>query len=211
MIIILFCIFLSGFEGIFECLFLGIGKTKYTAVSNLLEQITQMVGVFLLLLLFNKPDMSVTAALICIGMVISEIPVVIWLVLMYRKEMRGKAIQKQLPKTRRRTLKKILEIVLPVNFSTVATNLLSSASVVLLPKRLVASGMTKTAAISALGEVSGMAMPLVTLPMILISSLSTVLMPTISKSSATEDEKDVRRKVRKSFQVTGFWPFRQRR
>ncbi|MCI8623516.1 MAG: oligosaccharide flippase family protein [Provencibacterium sp.] len=199
MVLLLACIFLSGFEGIFESLFLGIGKTHYTAISNILEQVAKILLILFLLTRFGREgDYSRTAVLLSIGMTLCEIPVLIWLLAVYRRESRraGKARQKG-------KAPRVLPVATPVAFSAVVTNLLASASVVLLPQRLQRAGMTAEAALSALGVVSEMALPLITLPMVLVRSLSNVLMPVISQSSARGQRANVERKVQKSFQATG--------
>lgn len=73
-------------------------------------------------------------------------------------------------------------IVLPVTGAAVVNNLLGSASSVLLPQRLMLSGMSRTEALSELGVISGMAMPLLIFPIALISSVCTVLMPEVSRA-----------------------------
>lgn len=192
------CLFLSGFEAIFESLFLGIGQTKYTAVSNLLEQgIKIFVILFLLRTWGSVQDPVRTASLIALGMVLCEIPVLIWLCWMYIRLCRKGDGRKTSWKPR------VLPAALPVCASSVVTNLIASASVVTLPQRLTLSGMSRSEAISTLGVVSNMALPLLLLPMVLIRAMSNVLLPTISMSAARCNQADIRRKVRKSFQATG--------
>lgn len=199
MLLALCCIFLSGFEGIFESVFLGVGKTKYTAISNLLEQAVKIFVILGLVWSFGKEGQyGRTAALIMLGMTLCEIPVIIWLLTVYYKEvLKGGGDRSQ-----RRSLR-VLYVAWPVSFSGVITTLISSASVILLPSRLMVAGMTKTEAVSALGIVSEMALPLITLPMVLIRSLSNVLLPTISRSMAHNNNANVGRKIQKAFQATG--------
>lgn len=202
LIISLFCIFFNGFEGIFESLFLGIGKTNYTAISNLIEQIAQMFIVLLLLYTCGNPaNAGLTAALIMLGMTLSEFPVLIWLTSVYRYQISSKC--EGAIKRSKSMSKKLFSIAAPVSVTEVATNAISSASTVLLPTRLVAAGMTNSQAISTLGVISGMAMPLITFPMVLIRSMSSALLTNISQSKAAENYQDIRRKIRKSFQATG--------
>lgn len=196
-------VFLIGFEWTFEALFLGIGKTKYTAVSNLLEQFSKIVLVSALLLwLGHSEDYGQVAFYIMLGMTLSEIPSVVWLLVSYRRRVLS---QGGAQSAAGEEPLKILPLALPVSVSAVVTNLIASASVVILPGRLIASGLSSGEALSALGVVSEMALPLITLPMVLIRAMSSVLLPTISRSISQSNGADVRRKVQKSFQATGLF------
>lgn len=203
LIIFMGVIFLAGFEGIFESLFLGIRKTKYTAISNLLEQGVQFAAVLGLLYCLRNGDHARTAALIVSGLVVSEIPVVIWLSLAYRHELCGRNACPRPRKVGRGLFTRILAIAFPVSCSSVFTNILSAASTVLLPQRLMCAGLSRQEAVSALGIVSGMAQPLITLPMVLATSLANVLLPHLSQSLSQGRREDVRRKIQKAFQATG--------
>lgn len=204
-VVILVCLFLTGFEAIFESLFLGIGRTKYTAISNLLEQIVKIFVILFLLSRWGKDgDNARTAVLISIGMTISEIPVLIWLLSVYRREIvKGRGVIPHKIKKNCARHMRILPIAIPVSMTSVVTTLLSSATIVLLPGRLMTSGMTKVEAVSALGIVSDMALPLLMLPMVLIRSMSNILLPNLSMSTARHNGPDIERKIQKSFQATG--------
>ena len=66
------------------------------------------------------------------------------------------------------------KIVLPVSFSALLANGMASAGAVILPSRLVISGLSRADAVAELGVVSGIASPIMLLPIALLSSLCTV-------------------------------------
>ena len=211
LVIVLFAIFFSGFEGIFEALYLGIGQTKYTAISNLIEQATQMVAVLLLLAVVGTNRLERTAMAMAGAAVISEIPVVIWLVFIYWRLM-GK--RNEASQIRRRPDRcaghmwlSILSISLPVTVTAIVTNAIGSVSTIILPKRLVAAGLTHKEALSELGIISGMAMPLLLFPMVLVSSLASVIMPNLSARLGRDEAAAIKRKIRKSFEAVGLIGF----
>lgn len=207
LLIILVVVFFSGFEGIFEALFLGLKKTKYTAISNLIEQTTQMGVVLLLLSFVGSAHLEKTSAAIAFGAVLSEIPVVAWLVFVYRREVLKKGAPRLVPhspsKGKDHMWMSILSISVPVSTTSIITNAIGSISTILLPKQLVLAGLSHKEALSALGIISSIAMPLITFPIVLISALSTVIMPTLSKNLAQNNHLSIQRKVQKSFEATG--------
>ncbi len=200
--VIMACIFLTGFELVLESVFLGINKTKYTAVSNLLEQVVQMAVVIFLLVQFGGEDPGRSALLICIGMAFSEVPVVIWLVVSYKRVVLRLPSPQNAPKPEiKPLLGRITRIALPVMLGGTIQTLIASAGTVLLPQRLMAAGLSESEAVGQLGIITGMAVPLMSFPMLFLTALSTVMLPTVSHSLALGRQNDLRRKIRKAIQA----------
>ncbi|MGM9613079.1 MAG: polysaccharide biosynthesis C-terminal domain-containing protein, partial [Butyricicoccus sp.] len=141
------------------------------------------------------------AFLIFVGMSLSECVSAALLTRIYHKRIHvPRAARQPLPKG---FGQEFAGIVLPVTGAAVVNNLLASAASVILPQRLVLSGMTRAEALSELGIISGMAMPLLMLPAALISSVCTVILPEISRSRARGDAGRIDALTRKAVGVTG--------
>lgn len=74
----------------------------------------------------------------------------------------------------------------------------SVISTLLVPKRLIVAGFTYSQALSLIGKYSSMAMSIVTFPIIIVSSINTMLIPDLSQTlskgnylSATKRIRDV--------------------
>lgn len=197
--IMLICLFLTGFENIIKSLFVGTGRVQYAAVSETGEQIVRIVAVITLLALFGKGDYGRIAALIMLGMAVSECFSSSFLGILYRKHFGKLARTRADPGL----LRHVLDIAAPLSIAAVFINLISSAGSVILPQRLVASGMGEAEALSALGVISGMASPLILLPIALISAVGTVLVPSITAAQARGDMPRVRALTDKAMTVTG--------
>lgn len=199
--IMLICLFLTGFENIIKALFLGTGRVQYAAASETGEQVIRMLAVVALLAAFGKGDYGRIAALIMLGMALSECFSAGFLGVLYRKHIachgRGKV------KADAGLLSGTLDIAVPLSLAAVASNIVSSASAVILPARLVCAGLTRSGALSALGVVSGMAGPLITLPVALVGALSAVLVPSITAAQARGDLRRVCALTDKTLAVTG--------
>ena len=202
--VMLACVFLTGFELILESVFLGLKRTRVTAISNVLEHLTQAMVVVLILELVKPTDPGVIAGYIVFGMLISEIPVVVWLGFSYARLLReGPRRPKPPPEERRAVWRKVLKYALPVTAGGALTTGIASLGTVLLPRRLAAAGLTESEALSQLGVITGMAMPLMSLPMVFLSALSTVLLPAISGSRSRGAQRELERKIRKAVQAVG--------
>ena len=199
LVLVMVCLFLTGFENIFKSLFIGIQRVKYTAISETGEFLLRITAVLLLLVRFNSSDFGLTALLIVAGMVISEVFSVIFLFTMYRREpcsVSGKIKDDGL-------VREMVGIAVPVSAASLIVNILGSVNTLLLPHRLMASGLSRGDAVSALGVISNMAGPLITLPMAIVGALCSILMPSIAVSHSLARKGDVSKKIQKGYFITG--------
>lgn len=70
------------------------------------------------------------------------------------------------------------------NFSKLIVNVLDLAESLIIPSRLVVSGLTHSEAMSEFGKMLGMAVPLAYMPAVITSSLSTTVLPAVSEAAA---------------------------
>ena len=203
LLIVLPCLFCTGIENILKNFFFGSGYLKPPIVSELTEQSVRFAAVAVLLLTFRPQDAGCASALIVCGMVISEIGSVYILTHCYRKSQRKlPPIVGPCP-----VLREISAIAAPIALSALLNNILASANSILIPQRLIASGMEKSAAISSFGVLFGMTMPLLSLPIAVISALTVVMVPKMSEGIARGSPSDLRRHAGKAIQTTGLLAF----
>lgn len=195
--ILILCILLTGVENIIKSSLIGIKKVKYTTFSEITEQILRVIIVLCLVYKFSDGNYAKIPVLIILGMTISEIFSVIFLGACYQK------IFKTDKKYFEKTFVDVLKVSLPVSIASAINNVIASASTVVLPVMLMKAGFSNSQALSELGIISSIAMPILVLPIAIISSYSLVVMPNISKSMAHSNYQNVTRKINKSFEATG--------
>ena len=200
--VMLACLFLTGFENIIKSLFVGTGRVQYAAVSEVGEQLIRIFAVIALLRAFGGNDYGRIAALIMLGMALSECFSASFLGLLYRRHI-GSVGRRGRVHADPGMMRHVFDIAAPLSLAAVFINVISSAGAVVLPKRLMASGLSSSEALSALGVVSGMASPLILLPIALVSAVGTVLVPSITAAQARGDDRRVRGLVDKTLTVTG--------
>lgn len=76
----------------------------------------------------------------------------------------------------------LIESSLPITLMRTGTSLISSLVAIILPMRLIATGLTSSDALALYGELSGMTLPLLFIPSTLIGSIALVLVPDISEN-----------------------------
>lgn len=195
--IMLVCILLTGIENIIKSSLIGIKKVKYTTFSEIIEQLLRVVTVLTLVYKFGGDNYAKIAFLIVLGMTISELFSITFLWVCYNK------IYVKTEKYAKNMFLEVSKVAVPVSLASFVNNIISSASTVLMPAMLVKAGFSQSMALSELGIISGVAMPILMLPIAIISSYSMVVMPNISKSKAKFDTKNITRKINKSFEATG--------
>lgn len=200
-VLVLMCIFLTGIENVLKSVHLGSGLVKRPAVSELIEQSIRYLLVFLLLKTVSNGTDHGVAELIMLGMLGSEFFSVSFLSVSFRKSFpiraelrRGCAARREM----RGTLSELVRILVPAGLTSVAGTVFASASSLMLPSRLMAAGYTRAQALSAIGILGTVAVPLVFLPMAFAGAVSTVALPSVSAAYSRGDIGGVRAIVKKS-------------
>lgn len=83
-------------------------------------------------------------------------------------------------KNPRGELKPLISSAGPITVMRTGTSLINTLIAIILPMRLVLSGLTSAEALSSFGELSGMSIPLIYIPSTLIGSIALVLVPELS-------------------------------
>lgn len=86
-------------------------------------------------------------------------------------------------------IKEIAQIAVPCSVNRLLLTLLSGIEMVLIPQRLLLSGINQTDSLSVYGIFTGMALPLILFPATLTNSASVMLMPSVAGLQALGHEK----------------------
>ena len=90
---------------------------------------------------------------------------------------------------------RILSIALPVGANALLGNLMGAVNATLIPRKLVEGGMDRGEAVSELGVVCGMTLPMLSLPTVFLGAMSLVLVPRLARSAALGQRDRVRRQI----------------
>lgn len=198
-------LFFTGLENILKSYFYGVKKVFAPITSELIEQSVRIAFAIGFLLIFRPKTGGGTAAAIVAGTVVSEVFSSSTLGLFYRRhkaDLHGRCLE------RGQAIKmagRIFTIAAPLALSGVLNNLIGSANTILIPQRLVASGISFDVAMQQFGILFAMTMPLLSLPSAFIQPLNMVLVPKLAAAMALGNNQDIRRKTGKAIQVTGLF------
>ena len=198
LIVLLPCMILTGIENISKNYFYGINNVKIPAVMEIFEQIIRITAVIALLLIFYPSSDEDSVMLIAVGMVICEIFSAITLTFL-RKHHLKKGNFKCKKAASKGIYKRLLMIAIPVCATNLSGSLMDSVNSVIIPRRLVASGLSAEEALESFGSLFGMSMPLFSLPTVFVGALCLIIVPSLSTLVAEEKHSEVKRKISKIF------------
>ena len=108
----------------------------------------------------------------------------------------------RLGKAKKSFLKPLIRQSSPITIMRVAGSFIQPLIALIIPARLMAIGYTSTQALSLYGIAVGMTLPLLFVPTTIIGSLSTALVPDISKAVAQNDQEHIESRINSSIQFS---------
>lgn len=180
LLIYLPCLPVLGVSCALNGYYYGIGRPVPPAISELLEQIVRFfLSVRLVKLLSGWPVM-LRAAIPAAGALVGETAGLLLMLLLalrvlFVRSGGGSA------RSRRALLCEMLSLALPLTGMKLVTSLMRTVSSTLLPRRLQLSGLSAAEALSQLGVMQGMMMPILMLPSFITCSLSSVAAPELAR------------------------------
>lgn len=161
--------------------FYGIEKIKIPAFIDIIEKLIRLV----VLVLTTNYLIDFGIEYVCAGamtaMVSGELLSLLLLLIIYRRK---KFAIRSITKTDSTLyiVNNILMIVIPLSISGAINTIMDMLDAALIPAQLVKAGFSRQSSLSLYGQLTGMILPLIYFPMIIVGSLSTTLIPSIAFS-----------------------------
>ncbi len=178
--------------------YLGLQNTTISAVSQILEQCVRMAVIYMLAstLIPRGLEYACGAAVwgMAAGEIISFIYVLIYHITRHKHYSHTLSVGK--------AAMMIGAMAVPLTLNRMTGSLFSTAENLLIPRQLIRFGMSESEAISLLGRLTGMAMPLITFPSSLLTALATATMPAISESYALKNRLRIKSTIHQSLTIT---------
>lgn len=192
-------IFLS-FSACFRGYFIAKKNIFIPTTKQFLEQIIRISATFILLKSINVENIETCCSVVTLGMSIGEIFSFIYIFLLYnlsKKTKNSVNITSNVKLT-----KNILTISLPIAGTSYIDAILRLVENSLIPIKLVEHGYQYKTAIGMYGMVKGMVLPLLFFPTSFLSSLATMLIPTLSSHNALNNHKIISQTISKVLHFT---------
>lgn len=166
------------------------GQKKFLAFSST-ELLEEVIKIVLAVILAGGVVSTIDGGMaVAIAFTASDLVCVLVLLVMFF--VKGGRFAKPLD------LKEILHSTLPLSTMRILTSLSATLTALIIPDRLVASGMSLAMATAEYGRIAGMAFPLIVAPMAVVSSLSVVLIPDVATLKQQGDLVGIQSKLKAS-------------
>lgn len=197
----------------------GQKKTVIPAVSQLLEQVVRVGGVYLIACIYLENHSVLTAQAAVWGLFIGEFASALFSVTMMRlsknalptsaqsaartfslRNRRSDFSRSVSKKTGsfRSSMRNLISLATPLTINRILLSVFQSVEALLIPIQLRAFGYTNADALSVYGILTGMVFSTIMFPAVLSNSLSVMLLPAVSKACAANRNDLVRKAVRQT-------------
>lgn len=171
----------------------GIKKVNTPAISQILEQISKILFVYLIVKNFRDPNLICLSAII--GISIGECISLVFLTFNLAKkpyiDNKYTINIKEFVSASYNTVK----MSLPITCNRMSNIILNSVSSIIIPSRLTLSGITYSNALGIYGTISGMVFPFIYLPFMLVSALVVNIIPNISLDVSRKNISAIKSKI----------------
>ncbi|WP_297520360.1 stage V sporulation protein B [uncultured Clostridium sp.] len=193
------CIALSN---ILKGYFYGSGKIKIPATIDILEKGIRIIILFVLILMFKCTSLENLVVLVYISICLGEFQSLLLLYGFFKFSTKDIPKSNLNTKSKKVLLKDILSTSIPLCLNGFFISIFATISTLIIPRRLMLAGLEYSEALSIIGRYSGMALTIVTFPLIIIGSLNTLLIPDLSQSLSKNDYSGVVRRIKNVLKVS---------
>lgn len=181
--------------------FLGTSKIVVPSFIDILEKAMRIITITLLIFAFKSTSITSLVTLAYLSLAIGELQSLILLFLYYKKLSREAPKSFDKPERASQLLFNVLVIALPLCLNGFLGNLFGTASTLLVPRRLIAAGFDVTTALGMIGKFTGMALTIVTFPMIVIMSINSLIVPDLSETISRRDYYNASLRIKKVMKI----------
>ncbi len=186
-------------SSVFTGYFTALRNATKNASAQILKQGIKIVITLLLLRQYLPQGIDGACLSLVLGDVAAEVFSFLYLGLLLIVDQRKKA---QKTKKHPQLTKKMLGICLPIAFSSYVRSALVTIKQVMIPNGLEKSGISCDEAMSQYGLIGGMIMPVIMFPSVLLSSVSTLLIPEISEKNVQHKNGQILHVLSRIFKIT---------
>ncbi|HBD63244.1 MAG TPA: hypothetical protein DC038_02290 [Clostridiales bacterium] len=179
--------------------FYAVGRVAKPSIVQVTEQLLRIFVIFSIMNAFLPKGLEYGCAAIAIGMTAEEIFSLIITWIFYVSDKKPYKASKTKADN---MLFKILGVSLPISATSYLNAILRTVENTMIPARLLLYGLSAEAAMSLYGMIKGMVLPLLFFPSSFLTSLSSILIPSVAGDNATSNERKVSETLSKVLHFT---------
>jgi stage V sporulation protein B len=192
-------IILISMTSVFRSYFYGLKNIVIPSIGEIIEGSAKVIVVMTILYFIYPVEPKYGALLAIMGISIGEFFNLLWY--LYTKRKYSIRSNTNIDK-KQSFLLKIITMSLPLTISGFINALLRFFNTILIPNKLMLAGYTNSEAVSTIGRVMGMTMPLIHLPFIVTNALVVNLIPSLTEQVVLKKYRDIKSDIQLSIKVT---------
>ena len=168
--------------------YLGMKKTFVPAVSAIIEQIVKVVSIVIIGLVCTDSNIKITPIIAVYSMIISEIFGAGFCLISVSGESKYAVKFSHLFAS----IKKLFSVSYVLTANKIMITFLQCVEAILVPIVLVKSGLSSDNALEIYGILTGMALPVISFPSALNTSISTMVLPTVASANTSGKDRQLK-------------------
>ncbi|WP_459480857.1 stage V sporulation protein B [Clostridium saccharoperbutylacetonicum] len=192
------CIAISN---ILKGYFYGTSKITVPAIIDIFEKAMRILTVSLLIFLTKAQTLESMVTLATVALCIGEFQSLFFLYIYYKYSIKKMPLSKERTESRVQLLFDVIVIALPLCINGFLTNILGTLSTLIVPRRLLAAGFNYPTALSMIGKYTGMALSVIMIPLIIVTTINTLLIPDLSQSLVLGKQYEASVRIKKVLKV----------
>lgn len=182
--------------------FYGIGKFHVTAFIDIFEKMLRVITLMTITFFVVEKSTKTMVAIAYTALVAGEFTSCSILLIAYKRFKRLLKPGNTRKEGRIQLIFNNLLVSVPLMANGCLSTFLSSITTLIIPRRLVHTGMNYSSALELIAKFSGMSMNIVLFPLVIVSSISTVLIPELAGSMKNNDFWEMEKRIKQVMKVS---------
>lgn len=201
------CIPLISISACLRGYFYACDKIIYISVKELLEQVLEIVIFFIIIFNIGSTNIESACFAIAWGSVLSEFLSLIcsFLLFLYYRTNKCLVINNHI--SINRFIKEIFKIIVPIGSSSLVSSGFSTLKSIIIPKCLIMYGLSYSSSMSIYGLLSGIVLPMIYFPSVLLSSFSSLIISKISSKNMMHHNNGIKYIINRSIKFSFSFSF----
>lgn len=180
---------LTTFHSCVSGYYLGMKKTLVPALSSVIEQVVKVAAIFIIGIVCVGNNIKITPMIAVYSMIISEFFGMVFCLIALGGEKKFSFKINELFSS----MKKLFSVSYILTLNKIMITFLQCFEAILVPIVLMKSGLSSNNALSIYGILTGMALPVISFPSAINTSVSTMILPTIAGANTDGNSSQVKR------------------
>lgn len=181
--------------------FWGTSKIAIPAFIDILEKALRILTVAILIMLFSATNLTLLVTLCYAALCLGELQSLLLLYFYYKRCKNKASVTHEKVERNSQLLFNVLILCLPLTLNGLLSNIFNTLSTLVIPRCLVSAGFTHIESLGMIGKFSGMAMTIIGMPLIVVSSINTLLIPDLSQTLSKGNYYDAGIRIRKVMKI----------